>query len=101
MELEELVGWATAGLNPDLTVLLDLPVAVAAARRHGGVVDKLESEPDSFHQRVADGYRTLAGEDGDRWLVVDAAGTVDSIASSIWKAVEVLAGPAGPPQAGR
>ncbi len=96
-ELEELVGWATAGLRPDLNVLLDLPVAVAAARRHGGMIDKLESEPAAFHQRVADGYRTLAAEDGDRWLVVDATGTVESIASSIWDAIEVLAGPAGPP----
>ena len=97
VELEELVGWATAGLTPDLTVLLDLPVAVAAARRHGGVVDKLESEPNVFHQRVADGYRALARADADGWLVVDASRTVESIASSIWEAVEALAGPDGLP----
>jgi dTMP kinase len=99
--LEELVGWATAGLRPDLTVLLDVPVPVAAARRHGGAVDRMESEAAAFHQRVADGYLTLADEGGDGWLVVDATGTVESIASSIWEAVEALADPVGPAGSGR
>ena len=100
-ELRSLVDWATDGLRPDLTVLLDLPVAVAAARRHGAAADRMESEADDFHQRVADGFRVLAEDDGDRWLVVDATGSVDDIAASIWGAVEVLAGPDGPPGGGR
>lgn len=96
-ELRSLVAWATGGLRPDLTVLLDLPVAVAAARRHGAEADRMESEADDFHQRVADGFLTLSAADGDPWLVVDATETVDDIASSIWGAVEVLSGPDGPP----
>jgi dTMP kinase len=104
VQLEELVGWATAGLRPDLTVLLDVPVAVAATRRQGSAADRMESEAAAFHQRVADGYLTLADENGESWLVVDATGTVESIASSIWETVEVLGGPVGPggpPGAGR
>jgi len=92
-QLEDLVGWATSGLRPDLTVLLDLPVAVAAARRPGGASDRMESEGADFHQRVADGYLALAAEGGDSWLVVDATEPVESIGSSIWGAVAVLAEP--------
>jgi dTMP kinase len=96
-DLRSLVDWATGGLHPDLTVLLDLPVAVATARRHGVGADRMESEAVDFHQRVADGFLALAGEEPDPWLVVDATGTVDDISAAIWGAVEVLSGPDGPP----
>jgi dTMP kinase len=95
--LDELARWATGGLAPDLTVLLDLPVAAAAARRHGGAADRMESEAAEFHRRVADGYRRLAASGGDRWSVVDATGTVDEVAAAIWAAVATFAGPDGPP----
>jgi dTMP kinase len=100
-ELEGLVGWATGGLRPDLTVLLDLPVAVATARRHPGAVDRIESEAGDFHQRVADGYRDLAAHGRDPWLVIDATGSVGSVAATIWAAVETLVGPDGPPEPAR
>ena len=96
-ELGALVGWATAGLRPDLTVLLEVPVAVAADRRRGGSADRMESEAAEFHQRVADGYKALAADGGDRWVVVDATATVGSVAAAIWRAVEAIAGPGGPP----
>jgi dTMP kinase len=96
-ELGSLVRWATAGLRPDLTVLLDLPVAVAAARRRAGAADRVESEGDAFHQRVADGFLTLAADSVDPWEVVDATGSVESIAATIWDAVGVLAVPGGLP----
>jgi len=96
-ELESLVAWATSGLRPDLTVLLDLPVAVAAARRHGGRPDRMESEAGDFHQRVADGFRTLAAATADPWLVVDASGPVDAVAGSIRAAVDALDGSDGDP----
>ena len=93
--LETLVQWATGGLRPDLTVLFDLPVAMAAARRNGGAVDRMEAEGDAFAQRVADGFLALAGEGRDSWLVLDATEPVDSIAAAVWDAVGVLAGPGG------
>jgi dTMP kinase len=92
-ELESLVGWATAGLRPDLTVLLDLPVEVAAARRGRGAADRMESEGEAFHRRVADGFLTLAATGADPWLVVDATEPVEAVAAAIRGAVEVLAGP--------
>ncbi len=93
--LETLVQWATGGLRPDLTVLFDLPVEVAAARRNGGAVDRMEAEGDAFAQRVADGFLALASEGRDPWLVLDATEPVDSIAATVWDAIEVLAGPSG------
>ncbi len=93
-----MIGWATGGLRPDLTVLFDLPVEVAAARRRGtgDREDRMEAEGSAFQQRVADGYLALAAERADPWLVVDATGSVETIADAVWDAVEVLAGPGGP-----
>jgi dTMP kinase len=94
--LESLVDWATGGLRPDLTILFDLPVEVAASRRHGGGDDRMEAEGLAFLQRVADGFLALAAERRDPWLVVDATAAVDEVAAAVWAAVEVLAGPGGP-----
>jgi len=94
-ELEAMVGWATGGLRPDLTVLFDLPVSVAADRRSGAGVDRMEAEGLAFQQRVADGYLALAAEGRGAWLVVDATEPVESVAATVWDAVEVLAGPGG------
>jgi len=99
-ELDELVGWATGGIRPDLTVLFDLPVPVATARRSGvdggAGDDRMEAEGLAFQQRVADGYLALAAEGTDPWLVVDATEPVEVVAADVWRAVEVLAGPGRP-----
>ena len=94
-ELDALVDWATGGLRPDLTVLLDVPVDVAAHRR-SGADDRMEGEGSAFQRRVAEGYLELASEANGSWLVVDAAGPVESVAGVIWEAVCALDGPDGP-----
>ena len=99
-DLVPLVGWATGGLRPDLTVLFDLPVEVAASRRVGARADRMEAEGLAFQQRVADGFLELAAGD-DPWLVVDATDPVDVVAASVWDAVGVLAGPHGLPRGAR
>ncbi len=93
-ELAALVDWATGGLRPDLTVLLDLPVDVAAHPRGGGD-DRMGGGGLAFQRRVAEGYLQLAAAGNGSWLVVDAAGPVESVAAVIWGAVESLAGPGG------
>jgi len=95
--LGDLVEWATGGLRPDLTVLLDLPVAAAAARR-AGVPDRLEAEGDGFLQRVADGFLSLASSAEDPWLIVDATAPVGSVAGQIADAVLALGAPGRVPQ---
>lgn len=73
-EVRRISEWATEGLLPQLTVLLDISPEAAAARRvaRGGAADRLESEADDFHQKVRDGFRALAREDPHRYLVIDA-----------------------------
>jgi dTMP kinase len=71
-EVARISRWATGGLVPHLTVLLD--VAPETAReRFTEAPDRLESEPAEFHQRVRSGFLTLAAADPARYLVVDAA----------------------------
>ncbi len=84
--LERLVQWATAGLAPDVTLLIDVPVAVAAGRRQGSL-DRLERQGGGFQQRVADGYRRLAAEAATPWAVVDGSGTVEEVEASVWSSV--------------
>jgi dTMP kinase len=71
-EVASLNRWATGGMVPDLTVLLDLPPAAGLSRRAPSA-DRLESEPIGFHQRVRHGFRALAAAEPGRYLVIDAA----------------------------
>ena len=73
---------ATAGLEPDLYVLLDVAPEVAATRRDRAH-DRMEAAGDAFHRRVRDGFLALAEDDPDRWLVVDGADAVEAIAAAV------------------
>jgi dTMP kinase len=70
-EVAQLNTWATGGLTPDLTVLLDLPPVDGLGRRVSSA-DRLESEPTEFHQRVRAGFLAQAKTDPERYLVLDA-----------------------------
>ena len=70
-----LCDWATGGLWPDLAVLLDVPADERAARMKEPP-DRMESAGAPFHATVADGFRSLAAADPDRWVVVDGTGEV-------------------------
>ena len=83
--LRSLSSWATGGLWPGVTVLLEIPAETALARR--GVPDRFEAESAEFHQRVAEGYRMLASAD-PTWIVVDGSGSVDEVEARVRKAVE-------------
>jgi dTMP kinase len=85
-EVHQLSVWATQGLLPDLSVLLDVPIEVARQRRTGRA-DRFEAEDGAFHRRVIEGYRTLAGSDPQGWVVVDGTHTPDEVEEAIWSAV--------------
>ncbi|HVS69207.1 MAG TPA: dTMP kinase [Mycobacteriales bacterium] len=70
-EVRRLSVWATGGLLPDLTVVLDLSPEIGL-RRRGGPGDRLEDESLAFHQRVRAGFLQLAAHHRDRYLVIDA-----------------------------
>jgi dTMP kinase len=86
--------WATEGVQPDLTVLLDLPPEVGLARARGrAAADRLESESIDFHQRVRQTFRALAESEPDRYLVLDARQTPEAIAAAIRvRVAELLSG---------
>ncbi|MHA6203217.1 dTMP kinase [Dyella soli] len=66
--------WATDGLAPDLTLLLDLPVATGRARAAGrGEADRIEVEADAFFERVRAAYRARAAAEPARFRVIDAS----------------------------
>lgn len=80
--------WATDGLRPDLTVVLDLPPTDGLRRVKSP--DKLEAEPIEFHERVRDRFVTLARRGGARYLLVDATKPPEEIAALIQARLEPL-----------
>ncbi len=84
--------WATEGLLPDLTILLDLDAAAARGRLDESRTryDRLEAEASEFHHRVRLAYLALAAAEPDRFLVVDAARPVHEIAAAIRSRVALL-----------
>jgi dTMP kinase len=87
-EVGRLSHWATAGLRPDLTVLLDLPARDGLHRAGGrGAQDKLESESLEFHERVRLAFLLLAEAEPARYLVLDALAKTDEIARAVFAAV--------------
>ncbi len=87
--LRTLADIATDGLAPDLTVLLDLPVETGLARKAPGDVTRFEAEFDlDFHRRVRDGFLSLARDEHDRFVVIDATAPVEQVAVAIADAVD-------------
>lgn len=87
--------WACAGLVPDLTLLLDLPVADGRARAAGrGEADRIEGEADAFFERVRATYRARAQAESRRFRVLDAGGTPPQVLQAAIAAVAPLLGTA-------
>jgi dTMP kinase len=97
-EVRRLSGWATCGLTPDLTVLLDIPAAVGLERARGRTAstdgrryaDKLERESLEFHERVRTAFRGLAEAAPGRYLLLDATRPASELASDILVTVDEL-----------
>ncbi|MGW0995824.1 dTMP kinase [Streptomyces sp. NPDC002520] len=81
-EIARINRWATNGLVPHLTVLLDVPPETAR-ERFTEAPDRLESEPAEFHARVRAGFLTLAAADPGRYLVVDAGQEPEAVTTVI------------------
>jgi dTMP kinase len=84
-EVRNLSLWATEGLLPDVTILLDLDAGAGQARLADARsrYDRLEAAGDDFHQRVRDAYLALAAAEPERFLVLDASRPVDELAAAI------------------
>jgi dTMP kinase len=88
-EVAELNRWATGGLQPDLTVLLDLPPAAGLVRRAPSA-DRLEAEPTEFHERVRAGFLALASAEPGRYLVLDATRPPEQLSREIQDRVRAM-----------
>ena len=87
--LQEILMFATGGLKPDLTLLLDVDVEEGLKRRRacGGEWNRLDAQQVAFHQRVREGYHKMVGQDTSRWVVVDAAQEPQKVQADLRTAV--------------
>jgi len=86
-EVERVNEFATAGVRPDVTILLDLQPA-AAAGRAGVEIDRFEQEGAGLQERVRAAYEELADRDPDRWVRVDADRAPDEVHRDVLAVVE-------------
>ncbi len=102
IDLETLRGlndFATGGLRPDLTLLLDLPVETGLERirqRDGTGIDRIENESLCFHRRLREGYQALADAEPRRFVAIDALRPVEAVWADVWSAVRRLLPAAAP-----
>ena len=90
--VKALNAFFTRGLTPDLTVLIDVPVEASAERSKKRRADRIERAGCSFHDRVRSGYREMALNEPERFVVLDGTESIESVQSAIREAVlEALA----------
>ena len=83
---------ASRGIEPDLTVFLDVPIEAGLARKAGEARDNFESEALEFHRRVREGYLALASREPESWLVLDGTQKRNVLARRIWDRVGSILG---------
>lgn len=96
--VSQINDWATAGLMPDLTLVLDCPPDIGLARskarlaQEGSQEDRFEEEALAFHERVRQGYLELAEHQKERMVVIDATPSADEVTEAIHKVLEARLG---------
>ena len=85
-DVRELSIFATNGLLPDLTVLIDVPVELSMQRRTD-MPDRFESETAEFHEKVRSGYLALAEDAPEKWVVIDGSGSLEQVSSLVDQAL--------------
>jgi dTMP kinase len=88
-ELSRIVAFATGGLKPDLTVLMDVDIETGLKRRSSDEDNwnRLDAKEIAFHQRVREGYHHMAAAEPARWVTVDAAQSLDKVQADLIKVV--------------
>ena len=86
--VRDLSLWATGGLLPDMTIVLDIDPSIGLSRVQAP--DRLESEPVEYHRRVRQAFLDIASADPEKYLVIDASEAADVIAARISERVSEL-----------
>ena len=88
-EVKEVSLWATEGLMPDVTVLLDVPADIGLTRQASEerAYDRLEAEALEFHERVRDSYLAIAQENPERVAVIDGTAAIDEVHRAVLERV--------------
>ena len=89
--ISDLEQWAAQGLQPDLTLLLDLPVSQGLARAgKRSRPDRIEQEECAFFERIRSGYRRRAQVEPARFRVIDASQDIDRVRADTCAAIEAF-----------
>lgn len=87
--LRYITAFATGGLIPDLTLLLDVDVEAGLRRKHAAFraqrdeLNRMDQQTVDFYTRVRDGYKALVAQEPNRWVVIDASRDIDAIQDEI------------------
>ena len=84
--------FATDGLLPDRTFLMDLPPDAAIARHAVEKRNRLDNAGSEFHNRVRDGFQTLAAAEPERFVIFDASQPIEAVATAVLKQILPLLG---------
>jgi len=88
-ELSQIIHFATGGLQPDLTLLLDVDIVIGLKRRSSDQDhwNRLDAKEKAFHQRVREGYLEMAKAHPERWVVVDASQPLEQVQQDLIRVV--------------
>lgn len=90
-DINQLADWVHPGLRPDLTILLDAPVATGMSRAgRRSRPDRIEAERADFFGRVRNCYLALAAAEPERFVVIDASGSIATVRAKVAAAVNRL-----------
>jgi dTMP kinase len=95
-ELKRINSFATGGLEPDRTILLNVSPEVSAKRMRAREAatntdaDRMEKAGDSFHSRLRQGFLELAAVEPDRFSVIQADGSVEEVAEAVWNSIQPM-----------
>ena len=95
-ELKRINSFATGGLEPDMTILLNVSPEVSAKRMRAREAatntdaDRMEKAGDSFHSRLRQGFLELAAAEPDRFAVIQADGSVEEVEEAVWNSIQPM-----------
>lgn len=92
-DLIEALDYGVVGARqPDVTLVFDLPVQLGLERalERGATENRFESKGLAFHQRLREGYLTIAASHTERCRIIDATGAPDQVAARVWRAIEPI-----------